>query len=318
MVRREVLDSFLRQRAAERGATLVHGAVLRLYITPQGVEAVYRDSRGKERMVKAAAVIGADGAYSTTAKFLGLQATPDSVGVQERIALPPDQMARWETTADMYLGTDVSPDFYGWVFPKGDHVAVGVGLGRKHAKFAKQYLTNLKVRLGDALAGGKVLLREAHALPMTPYRHMAFDRAMLVGDAARLVARTSGEGIYWAMKSGEMAAQVLAHHLDSPSAQHLRAYERQWWKLYGSMYTFLRFLEVWGYGNERQMEVFTDMCSNTAVQTLTFDSYMHKTMVPAPWATQMEMTRDILVSQIRQYFPLSFLAHHEERPHRQP
>jgi geranylgeranyl reductase len=310
MVRREVLDSFLRQRAEEHGATLVHGAVLRLYITQEHVEAVYRDAAGKERMVRAAAVIGADGAYSTTAKFLGLQMPADSVGVQERIALPPDQMAQWETTADMYLGTDVSPDFYGWVFPKGDHVAVGVGLGRKHAKSAKQYLTNLKVRLGDALAGGRVLLREAHALPMTPYRHMAFDRAMLVGDAARLVARTSGEGIYWAMKSGEMAAQVLAQHLDSPSAKNLRAYERQWWKDYGSMYAFLRFLEVWGYGNERQMEVFTDMCSNTAVQTLTFDSYMHKQMVPAPWTTQMAMTRDIVASQLRHYLPFSFLAHH--------
>lgn len=301
MVRREILDGFLRNRAQEQGATLIHGSVVRLYISPDKVEAVYRDPQGRERMLTADVVIGADGAYSTTAKFLGLQSLPESVGIQERIALPPDQMAQWEQTADMYLGQDISPDFYGWVFPKHDHVAVGVGVGRAHAKSVRTYLNNLKQRLGESLAGGKLLLREAHTLPMSPYRHMAFERAVLVGDAARLVVRTSGEGIYWAMKSGQMAASVVAKHLDAPTARNLRAYEQQWWREYGTMYTFLRFLEVWGYGNERQMEVFTDMCMNKAVQTLTFDSYMHKKMVPAPWKEQLAMTRNIMESQMRHY-----------------
>lgn len=313
MVRREVFDGFLRERAQERGARLVHGTLLRLSINDAGVEARYRDSQGNEHTIHADAVIGADGSYSTTAKALGLQAPPDSVGLQERIALPPEKMARWQETADMYLGRDVSPDFYGWVFPKGDHITVGVGIGRKHAKRGKQFLANLKARLGDALDGGEVLAYEAHVLPMTPYKHMAFDRAMLVGDAARLVVRTSGEGIYWAMKSGELAARVLVKHLDNPTAQNLREYEREWWREHGGMYSFLRFLEVWGYGNQRQMEVFSDMCRNQDVQRLTFDSYMHKKMVPAPWMAQLKMTRDILVSQARHYLlaPLTANARRE-------
>lgn len=301
MVKREVFDGFLRQRAQERGATLIHGLLLRLYINNDGVEAVYRDQQGRERMLRADAVIGADGAYSTTAKFLGLRIVHDSVGLQERIALPPSKMARWEETADLYLGQDVSPDFYGWVFPKADHVTVGVGVGRAYAKDARRFLAHLKARLGDALEGGQVLLREAHALPMTPHRHMAFDRAMLVGDAAGLIAHTSGEGIYWAMKSGQMAAQILAERLDNPTAHNLRAYERRWWRTYGSMYAFLRVLEVWGYGNERQMEVFAEMCRNKDVQRLTFDSYMHKQMAPAPWLAQLRMTRDIVAAQARVY-----------------
>jgi geranylgeranyl reductase len=130
---------------------------------------------------------------------------------------------------------------------------------------------------------------------------MVLDRVMLIGDAAGLVVHTSGEGIYWAMKSGEMAAQVLAQHLDAPSAANLRAYERNWWKQYGTMYGFLRFLQWWGYGNERQMEVFTEMCRNKDVQRLTFDSYMHKQMAPAPWLVQMRMTGDIIAAQMRNY-----------------
>ncbi len=301
MVRREVFDGFLRERAQQQGARLLHGNLLRLYITETGVEAVYRTPDGRERMLRADAVIGADGAYSMTARFLGVAPRRDSIAIQERIALPPAQMARWNDTADMYLGHDVSPDFYGWVFPKGDHVTVGIGVGAAHAKSARTLLAGLKQRLGSALEGGRLLMREAHALPMTPTRHLAFDRAMLVGDAAGLVARTSGEGIYWAMKSGALAAEVLAQTIERPFARQLRAYEHRWWQQYGSMYAFLRGLQVWGYGNERQMEVFTDMCQNTDVLRLTFDSYMHKQMAPAPWRAQLAMTRDILRSQAHAY-----------------
>lgn len=301
MVRREIFDGYLRERAQERGATLIPGTLIGLEVNGAGVRATYRDLAGAEHVLRADAVIGADGAYSPTAKFLGLAPVPRAVAIQERIALPPNKMARWEETADLYLGREVSPDLYAWAFPKRDHIAVGIGAGPDHTQAARQLLANLKQRLGSALDGGRLILREAHALPMQPRKQMAFDRAMLIGDAAGLVVHTSGEGIYWAMKSGQMAAQVLAEHLDAPTVQNLRAYDRRWWKNYGVMYRFLRILQWWGYGNERQMEVFTEMCRNQDVQRLTFDSYMHKTMAPAPWAVQMRMTGDILASQVRNY-----------------
>jgi hypothetical protein len=46
---------------------------------------------------------------------------------QERIRIPEDKMDYYKDLAEMYVGDDVSPDFYGWVFPKYDHVAVGTG-----------------------------------------------------------------------------------------------------------------------------------------------------------------------------------------------
>jgi geranylgeranyl reductase len=302
MVRREVFDGFLRRRAQNLGAEIIHGQLTGLSVERDQVRATYRSMHdGAEHALVAAAVIGADGAYSPTAKFLGLPSPPRAVALQQRIALPPEQMARWEQTADLYLGHEVSPDLYAWAFPKRDHIAVGVGAGPGHTRHIRQLLKNLKQRLGPALAGGQAILNEAHALPMEPHKHIAFDRAMLIGDAAGLVAHTSGEGIYWAMKSGQLAAQVLAYHLDTPTAANLRLYEQLWWGEYGSMYQFLRFLQWWGYGNERQMEVFTEMCRNTDVQRLTFDSYMHKQMAPAPWLSQLAMTWDILKSQARNY-----------------
>jgi geranylgeranyl reductase len=301
MVRREVFDSFLRERAQAHGAHLINATLDRLHVMPDGVLARLVDQQGFEQTLKADAVIGADGAYSTVARQLGLAPVPRAVAIQERIALPERKMARWEDTADLYLGRATSPDLYAWAFPKRDHVAVGIGAGPGHTKGARQLLANLKERLGDELEGGHVLLREAHALPMHPRKHMAFDRALLIGDAAGLVVHTSGEGIYWAMKSGQLAAQVLAEMIERPTAANLRAYERRWWRQYATMYSFLKWLQWWGYGNERQMEVFTDMCANLDVQRLTFDSYMHKSMAPAPWRVQLSMTRDILAAQVRHY-----------------
>ncbi|NJP06382.1 MAG: geranylgeranyl diphosphate reductase [Chloroflexaceae bacterium] len=299
MVRREVFDGFLRERAQNHGATLIHGTLTGLRVTASGVTATYHTPQGNEQTLLADVIIGADGAYSPTAKLLGLPPTIRAVALQERIALSPAWMDHWHDLAALYLGRDASPDLYAWVFPKCDHVAVGVGTGPQHTRSIRDLLQRFKARLGDMLDGGTVLLREAHALPMYPRKHLAYDRVMFVGDAAGLVVHTSGEGIYWAMKSGQMAAQVLSQSLDAPSAHQLRRYERLWWKQYGNMYAFLRMLQSWGYRNERQMEVFTAMCRNIDVQQLTFDSYMHKRMATMPWVAQLHMTRDIALNQLR-------------------
>jgi geranylgeranyl diphosphate/geranylgeranyl-bacteriochlorophyllide a reductase len=301
---REEFDQYVRQRAVQSGAHIIEGELRELKPEATGVTVTYRErADGAMKTIRVAAVIGADGAYSPTAKALGLPNLPRCVAIQERFRLPADKMARWEDTADLYLGTEVSPDLYAWAFPKKDHVAVGIGVGHGNTKNAKQLLQNLKTRIAADLEGGEIILQEAHALPMHPRPQMVFDRAMLVGDAAGLVVGTSGEGIYWAMKSAQMAAEVLAANLNAPTTQKLMAYQKEWWKRYATMYRFLRWLQQWGYGNERQMEVFTDMCRNLDVQQLTFESYMHKNMAPVPWLAQMRMTGDILVSQVKHYLP---------------
>jgi geranylgeranyl reductase len=300
---REEFDGFIRQRAVDSGAQLIEGELRDLKVDGTGVEVTYRE-KGQLKTIRVAAVIGADGAYSPTAKALGLPNVPRCVALQERFRLPPEKMARWEDTADLYLGSEVSPDLYAWAFPKKDHITVGIGAGHGQTKNVKQLLANLKQRIAADLEGGEIIMQEAHALPMHPRPQMAFDRAMLIGDAAGLVVGTSGEGIYWAMKSGKMAAEVLADNLRAPTMKNLMRYQKQWWSKYRSMYVFLQWLQKWGYGNERQMEVFTDMCRNNDVQELTFESYMHKNMTPVPWLAQMRMTGDILVSQVKHYLPV--------------
>merc|ERR1711966_444361 len=67
-------------------------------------------------------IIGADGAKSMDAGEYNF-----AIAFQERIKIPEEKLKFYEEMAEMYVGDDVSPDFYGWVFPKYDHVGVGTG-----------------------------------------------------------------------------------------------------------------------------------------------------------------------------------------------
>jgi geranylgeranyl reductase len=302
MVRREKFDRYIRDRAVSKGAELIEGKLEGVEYGPKGIKATCTDKRQKSFIIEADAVIGADGAYSAVAKSLGLERLPMAVAYQERIRLPAEAMAYWETRAALYLGDDVSPDLYAWVFPKYDHVAAGIGAGAGKTQQARQLLTNLKHKLKDQLGEGLSVKFEAHHLPMHPRKLLSFDRAALVGDAAGLVQQTSGEGIYWAMKSGEMAAQAITKHLDAPTAANLRRdYDKPWWKAYRTTYFFLEFLQRISYNSDLQREIFAKMCDDPDVQRLTFDSYLAKHIEPAPWTVQMRMTKNWISTAAREW-----------------
>jgi geranylgeranyl reductase len=302
MVRRERFDRYLRERAVSKGAELIEGKLEHIDFGPRGIKAIYEDKRNKTHIIEADAVIGADGAYSTVAKALGLVRLPMAVAYQERIRLSDQAMHYWEQRAALYLGDDVSPDLYAWVFPKCDHVAAGIGAGAGKTKAARQLLANLKHKLRDQLGEGLSVKFEAHHLPMHPRKHLSYDRVALVGDAAGLVQQTSGEGIYWAMKSGEMAARAIAKHLDAPTAANLRRdYDAPWWRAYRSTYLFLQFLQRISYNSDLQREIFAAMCDDPDVQRLTFDSYLNKQIVPVPWLVQLRITKHWLETALREW-----------------
>jgi len=134
MLKREVLDRTLRDKAQDAGAQLREAAFVSHDEQSGGkvrTKIRYRD--GREEYLTSDVLIGADGAGSLVAKSAGRKPVRHASAIQERIELPDDAMAYYENRAELYLGDDISPDFYGWVFPKSDHVAVGTGCRPEHA-----------------------------------------------------------------------------------------------------------------------------------------------------------------------------------------
>ena len=133
MCRREVMDDFLRKRAKSLGANLVNGLFMKLEDPGAGNGAItihYNDYEadakvGEAKTMEVDVVIGADGANSRVAKNIDAGEYDYAIAFQERIKIPDEKMEYYKDLAEMYVGDDVSPDFYGWVFPKYDHVAVG-------------------------------------------------------------------------------------------------------------------------------------------------------------------------------------------------
>ncbi|KAJ0890528.1 putative geranylgeranyl diphosphate reductase [Helianthus annuus] len=148
MLRREVLDSYLRSRAESKGVTLVKALVTNLDVPfqPNQPYIVNYTVNNRMKYLPVDVVVGADGANSRVAKAIGAGDYACAIAFQERIKLPDDKMEYYENLAEMYVGNDVSPDFYAWVFPKCDHVAVGTGTVSSK-QYIKQYQQGVRSRV---------------------------------------------------------------------------------------------------------------------------------------------------------------------------
>ncbi len=311
MCRREVLDGFLRDRAVKFGANLINGTMYQLDIPQNNTDPYtlhYADHAngqavGEMKTLQVDLVIGADGANSRVAKAIDAGDYNYAIAFQERIRLPDDKMAYYEDLAEMYVGDDVSPDFYAWVFPKYDHVAVGTGTMKVNKAKIKDLQAGIRARAAKKLEGGEIIKVEAHPIPEHPRPRRVVGRVALVGDAAGTVTKSSGEGIYFAAKSARMCAETIVATSNNgqrvPTEADLKTYIKEWDKRYGITYLVLDILQRVFYRTDATREAFVEMCADIDVQRLTFDSYLYKTVVPANPLVQMKITVKTIGSLLR-------------------
>mmetsp|Transcript_76283 Transcript_76283/g.120461 ORF Transcript_76283/g.120461 Transcript_76283/m.120461 type:complete len:515 (+) Transcript_76283:73-1617(+) len=292
MVRREVLDDFLRQRAKKNGATLINGLFMGMTLPKNKDESyvlTYNDyegedgnaRKGEKKTLEVDVVIGADGANSRVAKDIEAGDYEYAIAFQERMRIPEQKMDYYKDRAEMYVGEDVSPDFYAWVFPKCDHVAVGTGTV-VDKKGIQKYQQGIRDRAATRIEGGDIIRVEAHPIPEHPRPWRVKDRAILVGDAAGYVTKCSGEGIYFAAKSGRMCAETIVKNSKQGARMideaDLMEHLREWDGKYGPTYLVLDLLQKIFYTSDAARESFVELCEEEYVQKVTFDSYLYKTV----------------------------------------
>ena len=302
MVDREHFDEWLRTRAAQSGATRFTGEFRSLEETPEGsikITARQRqrseaDDRGGETVsILAKSVIGADGARSEVAR----QAIPNyrpapSVFAYHEIIESPDARSCVGASFDgarcdvVYNGA-FSPDFYAWVFPHGATTSVGVGSAVKG--FSLREATKA-VRSASGLGDASTIRREGAPIPLKPLRKWDNRRnVVLAGDAAGVVAPASGEGIYYAMLSGQLAAEATAEFLTTGDARALAGARKRFMRDHGRIFWILRMLQHFWYRNDKRREQFVKICQDKDVQRLTWQSYMHKELAKSGPGTHMRI-----------------------------
>jgi geranylgeranyl reductase len=292
MVDRERFDEWLRARAAMLGAKRVTGSYESITRDSAGYAVVYytsgavgEDGEGgqdkKTHTVRTRLVIGADGASSKVARQ-EVDAAADVNYVyayHEIVESPPANGSFDPKRCDVYYQGVVSPDFYGWVFPHGD--TTSVGMGTAHKGFS---IRNATAGLRDAagLKDAKTVRREGAPLPMKPLKRWDNGRdVVLAGDAAGVVAPASGEGIYYAMLGGRLAADAALEFLATNKASALATARKRFMKAHGRVFWILGIMQTFWYSSDKRRERFVSICRDKDVQDLTWQAYMHKKLVKA-------------------------------------
>lgn len=284
MVNRDDFDEWLRQRAASSGANRRIGTFDRLSRDPDGVSVVHYTARknlkrgeGVPTSVRARAVIGADGARSEVARQAveGADRTKYVFAYHEIVRAPAVKPEGYDDSrCDVYYQGKLSPDFYGWVFPHGDTMSIGTGSADKG--FSLRGAVE-QLRRATGLEETETLRREGAPIPMKPLPRWDNGRdVVLAGDAAGVVAPASGEGIYYAMVGGQLAAEAVATMLQTGDVRALRLARKRFMKAHGTVFWVLGIMQSFWYSSDRRRERFVKMCEDRDVQQLTFESYMNK------------------------------------------
>ncbi len=280
MVNREDFDEWLRERAAQAGAERRTGTFDRIERDADGTAVIHYMARaphtkgeGTPASVRARCIIGADGANSEVAKqqVPGADKGKFVFAYHEIVRAPEHKPAGYDATrCDVFYQRQVSPDFYGWVFPHGDTLSIGTGSADKG--FSLKGATALLRRM-SGLDRAETLRREGAPLPLKPLPRWDNGRdVVLAGDAAGVVAPASGEGIYYAMLGGQLAAEAAHELLRTGQASALKLARKRFMKEHGTVFWVLGMMQWFWYTTDRRRERFVKICEDRDVQQLTFES----------------------------------------------
>jgi len=206
-VMREKFDHALVKRAEEAGANILQGLkVCGIRFNGTGVEISTATGNFRSQYVA-----GADGAKSIVAKALGINTNRNClVGIETEVAVDSDELLKWKSQIAIELGR--IPAGYAWVFPKTDHLSIGIGCLANEAKNLKRCYREFV----DSLSLGHYTVGRWYGsvIPIcTGQAVVTRDRAVLLGDAAGLADPLTGEGIYNAILSAQLAAPAIGEAL---------------------------------------------------------------------------------------------------------
>ncbi|MFN3231214.1 MAG: geranylgeranyl diphosphate reductase [Alphaproteobacteria bacterium] len=285
MVDRDVFDEWLRERAEKNGAKRINGTFRNITQLDDGtamIEFVPKESGrdGEVVRIRARAVIGADGANSAVASqtMPHKEKVPYVFAYHEVIRSPHNDDADFDgRRCDVYYRGSLSPDFYSWVFPHGDTTSVGTGTAHKGYSL-KDAVADLRKTSG--LEGAETIRREGAPIPLKPRKNWDNGKnVVLAGDAAGVVAPASGEGIYYAMLGGQVAAEAVDEFLETSNAKALSKARKRFMKEHGRVFLILGIMQRFWYSSDKRRERFVSICKDPDVQQLTWQAYMNKKLV---------------------------------------
>jgi len=234
LVNRPKFDNYLIERAIDVGVEVVQDTkAVTVEQTRSGIRVLTVGDSYKAQLL-----VGADGVNGFVAKQVGLRDgwKPNKVGLCISADIPVDSKEIIRSMALSASGDALGVDVhfgllrwgYGWCFPKKDELSVGIGTRLDLAANLKDHWKSFVKSVEEAKGLKFDLSRQsAFRVPLgVPKTPLVARRTMLIGDAAGLVSPLSGEGIFYAMESGIIAAKVACEAAEKKKPSHVMEYGR--------------------------------------------------------------------------------------------
>ena len=238
VLERRLFDKFLAIEAARAGAEVRVKTEAYGVIEGGGyVKGVYARCMGEDTRIHAQVVVGADGVESKVGRWAGIDTRlrPSNISVGAEFLMCDIELNR--DYSEFFLGSEIAPKGYAWVFPKGGDCAnVGLGIGGDVSGEKHRAIDYLKAFVRNRFPDGKTVAEMYGAVPLSgPLNESVADGLILVGDAARQVNALTGGGITYAMHAGTIAGDVIAKASWEKdfSKKRLMEYESRWRSAFG-------------------------------------------------------------------------------------
>ena len=232
---RKNFDRYLADRAVRRGAHLLcRTLATQAQVSHDSVRiSVLARESGESKVIESKVAVFADGPSTLAHKSFGIgfHGTPKNMAVG---AIYEFEQDGGNDSYDLFFDPLISPWGYGWIFPKLDHLNVGVtclvARSPTNLKACLDYLAFKHPVASKKLEGRRKLRFAAASIPLAPADRLSSTRVMTVGDAAGMVDAIWGGGIGWGLRASELVARVASEALEANKfdASFMARYDNLW------------------------------------------------------------------------------------------
>ncbi len=255
IVKRGEFDNILRKQAEKNGAHVMEGEFISLNEKKYYISEIIKE--GVQSQIESEFLVAADGINSKVRRSLGMKLPSCMYTIVEYIK------GLQTESCEFWFGSSHAPHFYSWIFPADEGISLGTGCIDQ--KKIKLFFERFKERTGINNKGYEMIYR----IPIWKGDIYNIGKILFAGDSAGQVLPFTYEGIYYAMKSGELAARAIIE-------SKVENYKKMWKSKFYRRFTLMEKLKSYFLKDDVSAERMIEIHRDTKIQEASMKLWINK------------------------------------------